>query len=138
MNKLGLILIGAGGHARACIDVIEQQGQYQIVGLVSLPEELHSRHLGYAVIVNKKFWDGLPGSLRAQLEEAMVQAWMDNPNYADIHRQGLVKTLTDDMDRGFSLYYCGAGRDVCTSDEMRLAWDAARTGNKVANIQRKR
>ncbi len=50
MSKLGLILIGAGGHARACIDVIEQQGQYQIVGLVGLPQEMHSQHLGYEVI----------------------------------------------------------------------------------------
>lgn len=50
MSKPGLILIGAGGHAHACIDVIEQQGQYQIVGLVGLPEELHSQHLGYEVI----------------------------------------------------------------------------------------
>jgi sugar O-acyltransferase (sialic acid O-acetyltransferase NeuD family) len=50
MNKPGLILFGAGGHARACIDVIEQQDQYQIVGLVGLPEELHSQHLGYEVI----------------------------------------------------------------------------------------
>ena len=50
MLKPGLILIGAGGHARACIDVIEQQDQYQIVGLVGLPEELHSQHLGYEVI----------------------------------------------------------------------------------------
>ncbi len=50
MSKPGLILIGAGGHALACIDVIEQQGQYHIVGLVGLPEELHSRHLGYEVI----------------------------------------------------------------------------------------
>lgn len=50
MSKPDLILIGAGGHARACIDVIEQQGQYRIVGLVGLPEELHSEHLGYAVI----------------------------------------------------------------------------------------
>ena len=50
MSKPGLILIGAGGHARACIDVIEQQGQYQIVGLVGLPQEIHSQHLGYEVI----------------------------------------------------------------------------------------
>ena len=50
MSKPGLLLIGAGGHAHACIDVIEQQGQYQIVGLVGLPEELHSQHLGYEVI----------------------------------------------------------------------------------------
>ena len=31
-------------------------------------------YLGYAVIVNKKFWDGLPADLRAQLEDAMEQA----------------------------------------------------------------
>lgn len=31
-------------------------------------------YLGYAVIVNKKFWDGLPGDIRKQLEDAMEQA----------------------------------------------------------------
>ncbi|MBU1364696.1 MAG: TRAP transporter substrate-binding protein [Gammaproteobacteria bacterium] len=31
-------------------------------------------YLGYAVIVNKKFWDGLPADIRKQLEEAMVQS----------------------------------------------------------------
>lgn len=31
-------------------------------------------YLGYAVIVNKKFWDGLPGDVRGQLEQAMKQA----------------------------------------------------------------
>ena len=31
-------------------------------------------YLGYAVIVNKKFWDGLPADVRGQLEEAMRQA----------------------------------------------------------------
>jgi C4-dicarboxylate-binding protein DctP len=28
-------------------------------------------YIGYAVIVNKKFWDGLPPDIRAALEEAM-------------------------------------------------------------------
>jgi len=50
MSKPNLILIGAGGHCHACIDVIEQQGQYQIAGLVGMPEEMHTRHLGYSVI----------------------------------------------------------------------------------------
>jgi sugar O-acyltransferase (sialic acid O-acetyltransferase NeuD family) len=50
MSKPGVILIGAGGHAHACIDVIEQHGQYQIAGLVGMHEELHTQHLGYAVI----------------------------------------------------------------------------------------
>ncbi len=31
-------------------------------------------YLGYAVIVNKKFWDGLPGDVRGQLEQAMKDA----------------------------------------------------------------
>lgn len=50
MTKPSLILIGAGGHARSCIDVIEQQGYFQIAGLVGLPEQQHTQHLGYAVI----------------------------------------------------------------------------------------
>jgi C4-dicarboxylate-binding protein DctP len=31
-------------------------------------------YLGYAVIVNKKFWDGLPADVRQHLETAMEQA----------------------------------------------------------------
>jgi len=31
-------------------------------------------YLGYAVIVNKKFWDGLPADVRGQLEQAMRDA----------------------------------------------------------------
>ncbi|WP_020655630.1 TRAP transporter substrate-binding protein [Massilia niastensis] len=31
-------------------------------------------YLGYAVIVNKKFWDGLPANIRATLERAMREA----------------------------------------------------------------
>ena len=31
-------------------------------------------YLGYAVIVNKKFWDGLPADIRVQLEKAMADA----------------------------------------------------------------
>jgi C4-dicarboxylate-binding protein DctP len=31
-------------------------------------------YLGYAVIVNKKFWDGLPADVRPQLERAMSEA----------------------------------------------------------------
>ncbi len=54
MNKQEIILIGAGGHARSCIDVIEQQGQYSIAGLVGMAEEMHSRHLGYPVIATDK------------------------------------------------------------------------------------
>ncbi|MEI7612339.1 MAG: NeuD/PglB/VioB family sugar acetyltransferase [Betaproteobacteria bacterium] len=50
MSKPRVILIGAGGHAHACIDVIEQHGQFEIAGLVGLQEEMHTWHLGYEVI----------------------------------------------------------------------------------------
>jgi sugar O-acyltransferase (sialic acid O-acetyltransferase NeuD family) len=50
MNKPKLLLIGAGGHAHACIDVIEQHGVYQVAGLIGMPDEMHDHHLGYAVI----------------------------------------------------------------------------------------
>ncbi len=57
MTKPALILIGAGGHARSCIEVIEQQGYYQIAGLVDLPDQRDAQHLGYAVIASD---DDLP------------------------------------------------------------------------------
>jgi len=34
----------------------------------------HHGYIGYAVIVNKKFWDGLPADIRTQLEKAMAEA----------------------------------------------------------------
>lgn len=45
-----IILIGAGGHALSCIDVIESDGSYRIVGLVGTESELHQRIAGYKVI----------------------------------------------------------------------------------------
>ena len=47
MKKIDLLLIGAGGHADACIDVIESIGEFNIVGLVGLPSEIGSKKLGY-------------------------------------------------------------------------------------------
>lgn len=50
MSRETLLLVGAGGHARACIDVIEQQGRYAIAGLVGQPHEVGTRVLGYEVL----------------------------------------------------------------------------------------
>lgn len=50
----GLILLGAGGHAHACIEVIEQHGRYEIAGLVGMPEEVNSSRLGYSVIASDR------------------------------------------------------------------------------------
>lgn len=50
MNLPFILLVGAGGHARACIDVIEAHGQFEIAGLVGQPHEVGGTVLGYAVL----------------------------------------------------------------------------------------
>jgi len=50
VNNLQIVLIGAGGHAESCIDVIEKQGQFQIVGLTDLPARVGAEILGYRVL----------------------------------------------------------------------------------------
>jgi sugar O-acyltransferase (sialic acid O-acetyltransferase NeuD family) len=47
-----IILIGGGGHCRSVIDVIEQEGQFKIVGIVDKTELLGTYVLGYSVIGN--------------------------------------------------------------------------------------
>lgn len=44
-----ILLIGAGGHARSCIDVIEAAG-FNIVGLVGRSDEIGNCVLGYPVL----------------------------------------------------------------------------------------
>ncbi len=45
-----LLLIGAGGHARSLIDLIETQGEWHIQGLIGLPEQVGSTVLSYPVL----------------------------------------------------------------------------------------
>ena len=61
MSKSSILLVGAGGHARACIDLIEQEGCFTVAGLVGLPHEIGSRVLGYPVLGSDP---DLPGLLR--------------------------------------------------------------------------
>jgi len=50
MTKQDIILIGAGGHALSCIDVIEQANNFKIAGLVGLKEEIGTEVNSYKVI----------------------------------------------------------------------------------------
>jgi sugar O-acyltransferase (sialic acid O-acetyltransferase NeuD family) len=49
MTRESILLVGAGAHAKACIDVVEQDGRFAVEGLVGLPSELNSLVLGYSV-----------------------------------------------------------------------------------------
>lgn len=54
MSRKPILLVGAGGHARSCIDVIEQEGHFVVGGLVGLPEEVGSSVLDYPVLGSDK------------------------------------------------------------------------------------
>ena len=67
MNRPAILLIGAGGHARACIDVIEQQDVYRIAGLVGTPEQINTRQLGYTVLASDESLEQLAKSYQYAL-----------------------------------------------------------------------
>jgi sugar O-acyltransferase (sialic acid O-acetyltransferase NeuD family) len=47
-----IILIGGGGHCKSVIDIIEQEGKFEIAGIVDKPDLLGFNILGYSVIGN--------------------------------------------------------------------------------------
>ena len=68
MKKSELIVIGAGGHSRSCIDTIEQEGKYKIGGLVGFSQEVGSSQFGYEVLSD----DSGLSELASQFEFALV------------------------------------------------------------------
>lgn len=68
--KEQLVVFGAGGHAKVVIDIIEQQGNYEIVGLLD-DDAKHQgkRFFGYPVLGTRA---ALPALLSAQLRHAIV------------------------------------------------------------------
>ena len=63
-----IILIGAGGHARSCMDVIELTGMYKIVGVVEKADVKSQESIGYPVIGT----DDDLGNLRQKYSCALV------------------------------------------------------------------
>ena len=50
MPPAELLLLGAGGHAESCIDVIECTGAFRIAGLLGTADEVGGSVLGYPVL----------------------------------------------------------------------------------------
>ena len=72
-------------------------------------------YLGYAVIVNKKFWDGLPADIRSALEGAMK----DSTKYAnDIARQ-------ENDDAMAKVKASGKSQIITLNAEEKKAWKKA-------------
>lgn len=45
-----IVLVGGGGHCKSVIDVIEQEGKFEIIGIVDKPQYLGNKVLDYSVI----------------------------------------------------------------------------------------
>lgn len=68
--KEKLVVFGAGGHAKVVIDMIEQQGNYEIAGLLDDdPKHMGKRFFGYPVLGTR---DDLPALFSARLRHAIV------------------------------------------------------------------
>ena len=68
MKNPKIILIGAGGHARACIDIVERLDTFRIAGLIGTNEEQKHAFMGYSVIATD---NDLP-KLAKQYEYALI------------------------------------------------------------------
>ncbi|MFY7811966.1 MAG: acetyltransferase, partial [Flavobacterium sp.] len=52
-----IILLGAGGHCKAVIDVIEQENKYKILGLLDNLKNIGDKISGYSVLGNDELID---------------------------------------------------------------------------------
>ncbi len=57
--KKQIILVGGGGHCKSCIDVIEQEGRFEIAGIVDVPAKMGSKVLTYNIIASDDDLDQL-------------------------------------------------------------------------------
>ncbi len=76
MSKPKIILIGGGGHCKACIDVIEQENKYQIAGIIDVPKKLGQNILGYKVIGND---DDIPKFAKQNNKFLLTIGHLGNP-----------------------------------------------------------
>ena len=69
MTKPRIILVGAGGHCRSCIDVIEQDGQFEVLCIVDkAKQDESSAVMGYPLIGTD---EDLP-ALRSECDSALL------------------------------------------------------------------
>ena len=65
--KKKIILIGAGGHAESCIDVIKKNKKYQIAGLIGTKSEVGKLVMGHKVIGSDKDLKFFSGKIKYAL-----------------------------------------------------------------------
>jgi C4-dicarboxylate-binding protein DctP len=72
-------------------------------------------YIGYAVITNKKFWDGLPADVRGELEKAMAEATKYTNEIAQKENDQALEAMKQS----------GKTEIVSLTDEQKAAWRQA-------------
>jgi sugar O-acyltransferase (sialic acid O-acetyltransferase NeuD family) len=94
MKKPQIILIGAGGHCRSCIDVIEMEGRFVVDGVVDRPDSTDKTPmLGYPVLGT----DDDLSNLRKQYDFALVTVGQIKTPTARIQLFERLRTLGFEM-----------------------------------------
>lgn len=70
-----IIIIGSGGHAKVIIDIVQQEGKYNIVGLLDRKQGLLGPNLGYQVLGKE---EDLPELLNVHDVKGILVAVGDN------------------------------------------------------------
>jgi sugar O-acyltransferase (sialic acid O-acetyltransferase NeuD family) len=86
--KPKLILIGGGGHCAACIDVIEQEGKYEIAGVVDSDLSI-KEIMGYPLLGN----DGDLATLRLTYNCALITIGQIKTPLVRMRLFGIAKSL---------------------------------------------
>lgn len=50
MGSKEIVLIGGGGHCKSCIEVIDSFGEFNIKGILDIPENIGKKVLGYPIL----------------------------------------------------------------------------------------
>src|SRR4051794_33378947 len=72
-------------------------------------------YIGYAVITNKKFWDGLPADVRGELEKAMTEATVYTNEIAQKENDEALEAMKQS----------GKTELISLTDEQKAAWHKA-------------
>ncbi len=75
-----IILIGGGGHCKSVIDVIEQEGRFEIVGIVDKTELIGTNVLGYSVIGNDSDLENLAKNIYLRFSNSWTNSLFRTKN----------------------------------------------------------
>lgn len=70
-----IVIIGSSGHAKVIIDIVQQQGKYNIVGLLDRFRDVGEKTLGYPVLGKE---EDLPELIKAHTLKGAIVAIGDN------------------------------------------------------------